>query len=246
MNRLPPVAGFLWAVASIALAAALCAGARAVPGWDPFVLHEVRVEGAEATTAEAVIRVAGIETGVGLFAVDVAAVRRAVSSLPWVRQTRVVRQLPGTLRIAVTEWQPAFLARLDELRYVTAEGHVVQAPLARGLDYPVITGVDRAALEGEGRPRRALLEWVELSRRDVLGAEVSEIHLSEVTGMSLYTADGVGLQLGWSGFEEKLDRLGRLRKHLKGRNQSAYVVNLSYTDRIIARLAPVNARKHRP
>ena len=233
-------------VASFALAAALYAGAQAVPGLDPFVLHAVQVEGVEATAAETVLRASGLETGGSLFAVDVARVRSAVAALPWVREARVVRQLPGTLRIEVDEWQPAFLARLDQLRYVTAAGHVVLAPLDRGLDFPVITGADRAALEGEGPCREALLEWVGVHGRGLLEAEVGELHFSEVAGLTVYTADGAGIHLGWHEYEEKLRRLGRLRDHLERRRESATAVNLSYSDRIIARLTPANAGKHRP
>ncbi|MDF1555915.1 MAG: FtsQ-type POTRA domain-containing protein [Deferrisomatales bacterium] len=246
MSRLPPVAGFLWVVASLALAAALYAGSRAVPGLDPFVLHAVQVVGTEATAAEVVLQAAGIETGGSLFGVDVARVRTGVAALPWVREARVVRQLPGTLRIEVEEWQPAFLARLDQLRYLTAAGHVVVAPLDRGLDFPVITGADRAAIEGEGPCREALLEWTGLDGKGLLDTEVGELHLSPVAGLTVYTTDGTGIHLGWHEYEEKLRRLGRLNDHLGRRRESAQTVNLSYSDRIIARLTPANAGKRRP
>jgi cell division septal protein FtsQ len=178
----------------------------------------------------------------------VVAVRAAVADLPWVRDARVVRQLPGTLRIEIKEWQPAFLVRLDQLRYLTAEGHLVMAALDQGLDYPVITGLDRTVLEGGGPGRDALLEWIEEDCRSFLPEEVSELHLDPDVGLTVYTAaaGGAGIHLGWSGYEEKLTRLGRLRDHLRQRGQNAYTVNLSYADRIIARLAPANAGKRRP
>ena len=248
MRRLPPVAGLLWAVVSIALAAVLYTGFRAAPGFDPFVLRSVRVVGAERTLPAKVIAAVGVHTGGGLFSADVAAVRSAVTDLPWVRDARVVRQLPGTLRIEVTEWQPAFLVRLDQLRYLTVEGHLVMAALDQGLDYPVITGLDRATLEGGGRGRDALRNWIEVDGRGLLDEEISELHLDPAAGLTVYTAvaGGAGIHLGWAGYEEKLRRLGRLQDHLRRRGQSAYAVNLTHADRIIARLSPANAGKRRP
>lgn len=246
MKRLPPLAGLVWAVASFALAAALFAGFRAMPGFTPFLLHAVQVGGVRATDQAALLKVAAIAPGSSLFAVDVDRVRAAVAALPWVREVRVVRQLPGTLRIEVEEHQPAFLARLDELRYVTATGRVVLAPLDQGVDFPVITGADRAALEGPGPTREALLEWVELNSRASLGAEAAELHFDPAEGLTLYTTEGTGLRLGWNGYADKLQRLVRLRDHLANGRSSAYAVNLAYDDRIIARLAPAGAGGSRP
>lgn len=246
VRRFTPLAGLVWAVASIALAAALYAGTRAVPGFTPFLLHAVQVGGVRATDQAALLKVAAIVPGSSLFAVDVDRVRAAVATLPWVRAVRVVRQLPGTLRIEIEEHEPAFLARLDELRYVTAAGRVVLAPLDQGLDFPVITGADRAALEGPGPTREALLEWVERRSQERLASDVAELHFDPAAGLTVYTTDGAGLHLGWSEYDDKLQRLVRLRDHLADRRTRAVAVNLRYDDRIIARLAPAGAEGPRP
>ncbi len=238
MNRLRPLGGFLWAAVAVALTAALYAGYRSTPEVTWFALREIRVEGNGRTPAAEVVKAAGLATGTGLFSVDVGAVRRSVERLPWVRRARVVRTLPSTITVAVDEWVPVALVRLDRLYYLTGEGHVVRAPLDQGLDFPVVTGPTRAQLAA-GPWREALLDALDLLGRR--GMDVSEIHVDPDTGLTVYTPEngGTGIRLGFDGFAEKLARLDRLRRHLDRRGRAAYAVNLDYDDKIVARLVPV-------
>lgn len=240
MRRLRSLGAFLWALASLSLAAAVCAGVRTAPGYSPFVLESLRVEGAARTQTDKVLEAAGVKAGVRLFAVDVQAVRAAVERLPWVRRARVVRQIPSTLTLVVEEWTPAYLVRLERLYYLTREGHVVRAPVDQGLDYPVVTGLTAADLERPGPTRVSVLELFERVDHYLKPPEVSEIHFDAGTGVSLYTGSepGQGIFLGVGNFDEKFKRLDRLRRQLARTGQAARAVNLAYDDKVIARLIP--------
>lgn len=240
MTRLSPVAGLFWALGSLALAVALWAGARAAPDLAPFRLETIRVEGVIRTRPGAVLEAAKLSTGSGLFAVDVEKVRRAVEMLPWVRHVQVFRQIPSTLTVTVDEWKPRYLVSLDRLYYLTAEGHVVKAPLDQGLDFPVVTGVRWGDLENPGPLREALLELFAEGDRSFAAGELSEVHADPETGFTVYAAanPGQGIHLGFGQLEEKFSRLSRLRRHLETRHQVARAVSLAYDDKIIARLLP--------
>ncbi len=248
MSRLRPVGAFAWAVVSVALGAAIYSGYRAAPGLNPFVLGLVRIEGAERTARDEVIRAAGLREGMGLFEVDVAEVRRAVEKLPWVRAARVARELPSGLLIELEEWTPRCLVRLDRLYYLSPEGHVVRAVLSQGLDYPVVTGLTWADLEGEKLAAKGVFELLGLIDKGLLQEEVSEINVDPDLGFTLYTpaGEGTAIRLGFSRFEERLQRLARLRRHLGRRGQTAYSVNLNHDDKIIARLLPAAGKGARP
>lgn len=238
MKRFRPVGALLWGLASLFLAAGLWAALRAAPELSPFVVRSVRVEGAERTPATAVVEAARVARGGNLFAVDVQAVRAAVEALPWVRSARVVRTVPSTLTIAVEEWKPAFLVRLDRLYYLTAEGHVVRAPVDQGFDFPVVTGVSWADLEAPGPGRAGLLEVLRGAEKAAPGA-LNEVHADPEIGYTVYAGDqpAQGIYLGRGGLGEKFQRLERLRRHLAKRGQVARTVNLAYEDKIIARVA---------
>jgi cell division septal protein FtsQ len=248
MSRLRPVGAFIWAVASVGLGAGLYSACRAAPGLNPFVLKVIRIEGASRTSRADVLRGSGLRPGMGLFDVDMAEVRQAVERLPWVRAARVARHIPSTVQIALQEWEPRCLIRIDRLYYLTREGHVVQAPLDQGLDYAVVTGLTWADIEGETRLAKGLVELLGVIDRGLLRDEVSEIAADPSLGFTLYTPAGGGtaLRAGFSGFEERLRRLARLRRHLERRGQAAYAVDLSHDDKIIARLLPAAGKGARP
>jgi hypothetical protein len=150
--------------------------------------------------------------------------------------------------VAVAEWEPRYLVRLDRLYYLTREAHVVHAPLDQGLDFPVVTGLGWADLEGEGPLRPALVELLALLDAGALQDDVSEIHADPEEGFTLYTAanGGTGIRLGREDLEEKLRRLGRLRRHLARRGKAAYCVNLADEDKIVARLQPTDGKGAKP
>lgn len=89
-------------------------GAVAVTGGAWLVLHapvlalrRVEVTGRLVHTDAARIRAgAGLRTGEPMLLADLGAARRRVERLPWVAEARLVRRLPGTVRIHVVERAP--------------------------------------------------------------------------------------------------------------------------------------------
>jgi cell division septal protein FtsQ len=152
--------------------------------------------------------------------------------------------MPSTLTVTVEEWQPRYLVSLDRLYYMTAEGHVVRAPLEGGLDYPVVTGLTWADLEGKGPIREALFELFRELDRHFAPGEMSEVHADPTDGFTIYSAanPSQGIQLGFGRMEEKFSRLARLRRHLERNHQVARAVSLTHEDKIIARLVPGEER----
>ena len=67
-----PVGGFLWALASLVLAASLFAGAQLLPRLHLFRVESIVIEGAVRTAPEEVRRTTGVQTGTGLLSLDVA------------------------------------------------------------------------------------------------------------------------------------------------------------------------------
>jgi cell division septal protein FtsQ len=247
-KRFSPIAGFLWVLVSLTLGVGVAFAVRAAPGAAPFILERVEVVGAKRTQPADLKKAAGLEEGGGLFSVDVEAVRAAAERLPWVRSVRVVRKLPNTLRLELAEWEPKYLIRLDRLYYLTGEGQVVKAALDQGLDYPVLTGVTWADLEGRGDVRTSLLELLQQLERNLDASNLSEIHLDPVAGFTVYEASnpGQGVYVGFGNLSEKLARLARLRRSLARSGQTARFVNLEYQDKVIARLLPAAGKGPTP
>ena len=73
-----------------------------------FKVHSVDVRGDVLLGRDTVLAAARVPQG-SLFTVDGDAIRARVSRLPWVRSAVVTTQLPSTVHIALTEWQPDLL-----------------------------------------------------------------------------------------------------------------------------------------
>jgi cell division septal protein FtsQ len=82
-----------------------------VPASDAFRIRHVEVSGTAAVDDLAVrMRVDPLLAGKTIFTVDRAALVRRVEELPFVREARVERHLPGGLQLHVTEYRPLALA----------------------------------------------------------------------------------------------------------------------------------------
>jgi cell division septal protein FtsQ len=87
-----------------------------------FRVHRVEVTGDRLVSRNAVLAAARVPQA-SLFAVDGDAIRARIASLPWVRTATVTTQLPSTVEIAVTEWQPDLLLRhAADTTFVAANG----------------------------------------------------------------------------------------------------------------------------
>lgn len=72
------------------------------------------VAGSPNTSAAAVQSASGIHAGDALLTLDESGAERRIEELPWVAEADVVRQWPGTVRITVTERQPAAVLQVKD------------------------------------------------------------------------------------------------------------------------------------
>lgn len=117
-----------------------------------FAVTRIDITGA-SPTVEAEMRAALIDVpGASSLALDAAALRRRMERLGWIARAAVSLEAPGTLRIAVTEREPAAVWRIDgEPWLVDASGARITA-LFRRDEYPALPlvigdGADRAVEE---------------------------------------------------------------------------------------------------
>ena len=129
--------GIAWTVASFAgvpeLARAELAKSASRAGYE---VRTVRVTGVDRMSEQLVYQKVLGETDRPMPLVELEEIRERLLELPWVKDARVSRQLPDTLRIDIVEREPhAVLAKPDRLMLVDDEGHElepVSADAAKG------------------------------------------------------------------------------------------------------------------
>lgn len=230
-----------------AVASGALAGARLVERYarsaEAFRTTEIAVAGQSRLTRGEVLDAAGLAIGQNVFEVSPEQARSGLEHQPWIAKADVVRRLPGSYRIRVTERHAAAVVVLDGTYLVDANGVIFKPVDATDpIDLPVITGL-QAADTDERRPLlAAALDFIReyrdagLSTRETLG----EIHVDPGDGLSVYVgADAAYVRLGQAPFERKLHRLRRVLDRLAAdatRPAYVYLDNARRPDRVTVRV----------
>jgi cell division protein FtsQ len=111
-----------------------------------LAVREIVVDGASRTTPDAVRSVLREFLGKNILEVSLEDIAQAAARDPWVREASVKRLLPGTLRVLVTERNPAALALVRGAIVVVDDRGVVMGPAGPTMpfDLPVLTGLTAA------------------------------------------------------------------------------------------------------
>lgn len=179
---------------------AACAGALWLAFWSPLLsVREVKVVGGDHVEAADVATAAGLDEADNLLLVSPPQIARKVEELPWVREAKVDRKLPGTVRVRITERRPAIVLSiageqwtLDRRGNVLTEGSAVKglAVLTGVAPQGVVPGARISAPEVRG----ALAAWRSLSPR--IRRQVAAVVAPTAERITLSFTDGTQVRFG--------------------------------------------------
>ncbi|MGH8311116.1 MAG: cell division protein FtsQ/DivIB, partial [Steroidobacteraceae bacterium] len=120
---------------------------------DVFRVRRVEVVGTRYLMPHEALRASGIARASNVFD-DPAPWRRSLEQHPLIKRSRIERQLPGTIRLVITEAEPIALIAAPELRVITAEGELLPVdPTEVDFDLPVIAARVRPEKGWVSEPR---------------------------------------------------------------------------------------------
>jgi cell division septal protein FtsQ len=203
-----------------------------------FGLEKVVVGGSTRLSADEAMALAGLSRGMNLLHLDLGRASAALERLPFVRQAKVVRELPDTVRVEIEERRPAILVALGPLYVADEEGVLYRRlrPDERPA-LPLLTGLPRdgarlrPALVAE-RIRDALALARALGRRCF-----EEISWHEIQGMSVLLCDGPEARVGRPPFEPKVARLWKALRRAP-RARAIFVDDERRPERAVVRMPP--------
>ena len=132
-------------------------------------MDQVYLEGRKHADKQAVQAALGIKQGMPSFGVDMAEMKARLSAIPEVKTVTITRQLPGSIRVVITERMPAAVWQFDgQQKFVDAEGVVLnREKYAGATSLPVIVGEDAPK---HVRELLALLDTTPSIKPDVVAA----------------------------------------------------------------------------
>lgn len=107
-----------------------------------FTVNRITMSGHEETSPSDIMDAVAVEIGTPIFDVDLAELKARVEELDWVESASVVRALPDTIHVDITEREPFALWQMDgALQVVSADGTVIHsAAVERFSHLPQVVG----------------------------------------------------------------------------------------------------------
>ncbi len=213
-----------------------------------FALRRIELVGAHRTTDAAVRSLGGVQLGQNVFSIDRERCEKGLLTNPWIRDVKVERRLPATLRVEVTERQVAALAVFgNELVLISKMGEPFKTwEPGDPSDLPVVTGVSVANMaRDKARESERVLRGLEVIRQyerlalsRVHAAE--EVHLAPSGDVVLTVGkQGMLLHLGRGPWAKKLSMAERVLTRLPGKSKSAsdvFLDNRAHPERVVVRM----------
>jgi len=211
-----------WCVAVLLIAAALLPLVPRLGGPREALTLEIGGE-LNRVVPDAVRRIVAPRLGADFYELDLAAVKAAVETLPWVARARVERAWPGTVRVHVQEHRA--VARWGE-RALLSERDVVFTPP----DIPADLA-DTPRLAGPEGQQGVVREAYDGLRAQLADTPFAPVQLEQNARgeWTARTAEGIELRLGRGAPLDAVARLsGPVRTALEGRLQEVTYVDLHY------------------
>jgi cell division protein FtsQ len=164
-----------------------------------LAVREIRLSGATYTTAADVERIVGLDSSDNLLLLSTDEVTEAVLTLPWVKSADVERKLPGTVKLTVTEREPALTVALGEERYLVDRRGRVLAEGQTADDLPVLAGLEVESPEPGQRfssteLKTALAAFSSMPRS--LRRDVRAVFAPTVERITFQMSDGIQVRYG--------------------------------------------------
>ena len=213
-----------------------------------FAVKNIELHGNRKKTDTEIVKLAALKPGTNIFAVDTEKAERALLEDPWIREVKVTRELPSTLRVELSEREAGAVAAIgDKLYLVTRAGEPFKG-LADGdpFDLPVVTGIDA---ENLARDRAREIERIALGLEILRHYErvgMSKIHPAQEVhlmpgGEAVLTAgkNAVTLHLGNGPWRKKLLMAERVVSRLSAKGRVPGIVfldNRAHPERVVVRM----------
>ena len=172
---------------------------------------------------------------------DVNVIQKAISVLPWVSHVAVRKQWPDTIKVNITEYQPAAIWNGNHLLDVT--GKVFNGKP---------TEVDDLSLISLNGPKGSEVLVIDTLRKMQQTLSPTKIQIEELTltprrAWQIITLDGVRIELGRESKYERLARFVHLFHKIKATGRAIAYIDLRYdTGAAVGWQEPIAADNSKP
>jgi cell division protein FtsQ len=199
-----------------------------------FPLRQVSFSGNRHLTDDELRQLADVHLNDSLLIVSGSRLSGRLLKSPWIRSVSLRKEYPGTLSIAIKEAEPfALLDMNSRLFLLDGRGNLLEELRGDSIPFlPVITGDPYNEKEGlsEGLKLARLLNEKgfssETDRLEIAAHKPAELSVK---------VDGVLVKFGAGEYEEKIERLIKLEKDIKGMGVPIDYIDLRFEHKAIVK-----------
>ena len=210
-----------------------------------FAIRKVVISGTSLLEAEDVIAAADINTQAHIMSADVRSVKMKLAALPQIKNVRVSRLFPSSIRIQVEERKPVALVIDNGIWGLDAEGVLLpRFHASHGLDYPVIVSENLPHHNpGERIDDARILRLVQFlgllkETNASVYSLISEVTWNEIEGLRILTVkNNLPVLFGQSQLLEKCRKLSTAWQYLQVNNRIPEIkyLDLRFQNQIIVK-----------
>ena len=195
-----------------------------------FEIDDISLLGRKHASLESIKRVVDLSRGDPIFAVDCSDIRDRLRALEWVADAQVMRRLPATLLIAITEKAPFAIWQQDRnFRLIDRAGSVItEKNVGDFHDLPMVVG------KGANEQATQIVDL--LSKFPQIRDQVRAAALISQRRWDLHMESGIRVMLAEVDPEAELRRLDRLIREQDILRRAITVIDLRNKDRIVIRV----------
>jgi len=207
-----------------------------------FRLEKIVLNGCKKVTDKDILTTSGIRSNQSILTVNRGKVIRKIKTNPWIEDVSVRSELPDKLIIDVTERKAVALMRRDQTLYLVDANACPFKKLDdnENAELPILTGFSENGTDKADLIRKSLDLLDLLSKNDVYPKieHISEIHVDENSGFSVFMDNGIRIRFGFGNYAEKLKRLKPVMADLarKANGVSLFFIDLNNPARVTVQI----------
>jgi len=208
--------------------------------------EDVILTGNQYVTREEALNALGVPAfgklaqGMNIFKISMAAKRRQLETIPWVRAATLTRSYPNRLAVHLVERTPVAFVNVDgRVKLVDDEGVILEKPERASFNFPVLTGLEAASGRAERVARLGLFDaFMREAAPEASAARwmISEVDLADVDdlkGMLVQGRETVQLHFGREKFGERFRNFLTLLPELRKSGSKVDSIDLRYGNQVV-------------
>ncbi|MCH4089815.1 cell division protein FtsQ/DivIB [Acetobacter sp.] len=206
----------------------------------PLKVTEIRVEGANLTSQDAIHEALGISVGDPMLGFDVKTARDRLNDLPFVENATVGRRFSGLIVVHLTERPPfAIWQHKGQFVPIDRDGNPVPDKGMTSRDAQAFMQLPLVVGEGADHAAAELLDA--LAKTPDVKAHMTAATLINMRRWTLTLKDGASVYLPEAAEPQALTRLEELQKRFDLLNRPVEIIDLRLPDRLTIRERPAPA-----